>query len=547
MGRPLLYAAAGVLVLAALGLWARDHREERRREERRTARAEAAAEEDELEALGISDIRPREQEAETPDAETPDAETPDAASDEAPAAEETRPSPEAESSAPTSTPTSTPTEEEPGPAAAPEPTSAPEPPADAGQAPPSRDDDAEAAFSRPASEEGRAAAASSDASPDEPATEDALTALVRAARLAVGARAACLIAQDEWALEYRLEAVDAAADAPPLCAPGTTFSTDAPLLSAHAADRPVTRRSVGGSDDGGGGNDGEGDHCPPALLGYYRQLPPAAAPDAVLLAPVPRPDDPTTYFLLLDDAPDALAGPDALIERFARLVSQLLAAPDGGRAGAETPSPAVSSASRPAPSADAPTESDATGESAKGDSETEASATGEPPAENGRAASASQESASQESASQDEPRPRREIVAEEMERAHADGRAMTLALIQLNRAETITDRGEEERHAAERALKARLRQAIPDDGGRVERFGEMITYGVFLPYGSTEAERWAVALQEELAAASDPLEGGVSVGLALMRSPEQDPQALREIATEALREAYTTGTCTIYE
>jgi PleD family two-component response regulator len=47
--------------------------------------------------------------------------------------------------------------------------------------------------------------------------------------------------------------------------------------------------------------------------------------------------------------------------------------------------------------------------------------------------------------------------------------------------------------------------------------------------------------------AREPLEGGVSVGLAPMRGPEQSPEDLRENATNALREAYTTGTCTVLE
>ncbi|PSQ82921.1 MAG: hypothetical protein BRD44_06330 [Bacteroidetes bacterium QS_7_67_15] len=350
---------------------------------------------------------------------------------------------------------------------------------------------------------------------------------MRAARLATGARVACLLAQEELALEYRLEAADADADAPSLHAPGTTFSTEAALLSAHAADQSVTRRSVGSSDDG--------DELAPGLLGYYRQPPAgAAAPEAVLLAPVPRPDDPTSHFLLLDGARETLAGPDILLERFARLFAQLLAAPSG----AWDPSPSPEEATAPSATSASSPPSALNGSAPSPNDRSTPSAPSQPPSR--------QDFSGTDSSEEDGPRPRREIVAEEMERAHAAGREMTLALIYLNRAETITDRDDEEVRAAERALKARLRQSAPDDGGRVERFGEL-TYGVFLPHGSRDAEDWAVALQEELAAASDPLAGGVSVGLALMRSPDQDPEALREHATQALREAYTTGTCTILE
>jgi len=516
--QPLLHAGAALLVLVAIGLWVRRRRAERRREERSAARAETAEEEDDLRALGITDIRPRDEEAETQETETQEAETQDADRD----ASNGEP-PVAEPPAGAESPEPAPDQASASPADAPAPASSEQ----------EHSTPAEAAEEQPPAEE--QSSASDGKAPEKTAppppettdaeTTDALTALVRAARLATGARVACLLAQEELALEYRLEAADADAEAPSLHAPGTTFSTEAALLSAHAADQPVTRRSVGSSDDG--------DELAPGLLGYYRQPPAgAAAPEAVLLAPVPRPDDPTSYFLLLDGARATLAGPDILLERFARLFAQLLAAPSGAWDPSSSPeeatAPSATSASSP-PSAlngSAPSPNDRSTPSAPSPSRQDFSGT--------------------DSSEEDGPRPRREIVAEEMERAHAAGREMTLALIYLNRAETITDRDDEEVRAAERALKARLRQSAPDDGGRVERFGEL-TYGVFLPHGSRDAEDWAVALQEELAAASDPLAGGVSVGLALMRSPDQDPEALREHATQALREAYTTGTCTILE
>lgn len=515
--QPWLHAGAALLVLVAIGLWVRRRRAERRREERSAARAETAEEEDDLRALGITDIRPRDEEAETQETETQDAETQDADRD----ASNGEP-PVAEPPAGAESPEPAPDQASASPADAPAPASSEQ----------EHSTPAEAAEEQPPAEE--QSSASDGKAPEKTAppppettdaeTTDALTALVRAARLATGARVACLLAQEELALEYRLEAADADAEAPSLHAPGTTFSTEAALLSAHAADQPVTRRSVGRSDDG--------DELAPGLLGYYRQPPAgAAAPEAVLLAPVPRPDDPTSYFLLLDGARETLAGPDILLERFARLFAQLLAAPSG----AWDPSPSPEEATAP---------------SATSASSPPSALNGSAPSPNDRstpsAPSSRQDFSGTDSSEEDGPRPRREIVAEEMERAHAAGREMTLALIYLNRAETITGRDDEEVRAAERALKARLRQSAPDDGGRVERFGEL-TYGVFLPHGSRDAEDWAVALQEELAAASDPLAGGVSVGLALMRSPDQDPEALREHATQALREAYTTGTCTILE
>ena len=139
-------------------------------------------------------------------------------------------------------------------------------------------------------------------------------------------------------------------------------------------------------------------------------------------------------------------------------------------------------------------------------------------------------------------RPRREIIAEEIERATTEDRALALALIYLNRAEDVAEAGEEAVAEAEAALEQRLHDHTPE--GRVERFGEL-TYGVFLE-GST-AEAWATHLHDQLADEAGPLEGGVSIGVALLSERHQSPDALRNDATKALQEAYQTGTSTILE
>ena len=522
LGRPLLYAAAAVLVLAAIGLWVRDWRKERRRERRKTeARAKAASGDDDLQSLGIMEIRPREEKSTPEEAASPE----DTSTEEASPVQEP-----SEETSPEAAPASPPTE----PSHA-EPSHAQEEPDEheerrgEKEAPPPAEPSAEKEevhqeetppeHAPPAAEEGarRAEApppAAGGEAQHQPGRTDALAALMRALRLATDARVACLLTQEEWAHEYRIEALDAEAEAPPLKSTGDTFSTEEPLLSAGATRRPVTRHPVG---DAGLG---------PRNLGYYQQ-PAAHAPKAVALVPIPLPDDPTTQFLLLDGPRGAFDAHDALLERFAKLFAQMTAG--GGRSAISGGSQTSSAARTPPASPPSSSESRSTEERAR-------------TPENGRAATAQREEAQREESS---PRPRREIVAEEMQRAQRAGRALALALVYLNRAETVAEHGEDEVQAAERALRARLRQAVPDDG-RVERFGEL-TFGVFLLRGSTEAERWAVALQEEMAQASDPLEGGVSVGLALMRSAEQAPEALRKNATNALREAYTTGTCTILE
>ncbi|MEZ4702403.1 MAG: hypothetical protein R2834_18870 [Rhodothermales bacterium] len=141
-------------------------------------------------------------------------------------------------------------------------------------------------------------------------------------------------------------------------------------------------------------------------------------------------------------------------------------------------------------------------------------------------------------------RPRREIIAEEMERARENGRSLSLALIYLNRAEAIADQGVKALGAAERALKKNLQQAAQT--GRLERFGEL-TYGVFHDEDVTEVEAWALRLQEDLAADTEHLAGGVSIGIALLKDRHATPDDFRADATEALREAFETGACTIIE
>lgn len=141
-------------------------------------------------------------------------------------------------------------------------------------------------------------------------------------------------------------------------------------------------------------------------------------------------------------------------------------------------------------------------------------------------------------------RPRREIIVEEIEQARAQKTPLALALVHLNRAEAVADHGERDIRSAERSLASRLRQTARE--ARVERFGEL-TYGVFYRALGPEVENWAVTLQRELESETGPLEGGVSIGIALLHDRHVDADALRQDATDALREAYETGTCTIVE
>ncbi len=146
-------------------------------------------------------------------------------------------------------------------------------------------------------------------------------------------------------------------------------------------------------------------------------------------------------------------------------------------------------------------------------------------------------------ASGENARPRREIIEEEMARVRSEGGRLMLALVHLNDAEQIAAGGRIAVAAAERALEAALKKS-PDD--RVERFGEL-TFGVFHDDPEADAENFAHDLQQRLGADRGALKGGASIGIAVLADRHQTPESLREDVTEALREAYETGTCTIVE
>lgn len=141
------------------------------------------------------------------------------------------------------------------------------------------------------------------------------------------------------------------------------------------------------------------------------------------------------------------------------------------------------------------------------------------------------------------PQPRREIVEEEMARAREDGKTLMFALVHLNDSEAIAADGRIAVAAAERALEAALRIASDD---RVERFGEL-TYGVLHHSEDGKVEDWAQSLQQSLQSGRGALKGGTSIGIAVMRDRHESAESFREDATEALREAYETGTCTILD
>ena len=322
-----------------------------------------------------------------------------------------------------------------------------------------------------------------------------LDPLLEALRAAVDARTVALLAQEHVALTYRIEAL--ASTHADIRHQGA-FDTQTPLVTATMSRDDITLRSLS--------------HSQIAVedLGYYT-APPAV--DHLAVAPLPQPDSSTTTFLLLDAAAPADLGTKrarTLLKRFTKTVALLY---DLDR----TP---------PAPSeASGADEASGMGE-----------ASGTAPVDTSGATAPETET---ENAS-DPPRPRREIIAEEMQAAEAADAPLALALVHLNRAESIARRGEEAVSSAERLFEARLDQMAPTQ--RVERFGEL-TYGVFFHETPEMVESWVADLEPAMDQEQGELEGGVSVGVAVWS--EETPEALRSEATKALREAYETGTPTI--
>ena len=324
--------------------------------------------------------------------------------------------------------------------------------------------------------------------PSDPTNAPVLDPLLESARAALDARTVGLLVQEEVALTYRIEALASTHSA---VRRSGSFDTQTPLITATMSRQSVTIRTPAKEE------------IVIEDLGYY-EAPPSV--DHLAVAPVSQPDSSTTTFLLADTSEGAdlrASRARTLLEHFAETVSLLLGVgrsvperhaaddPDNGSAEPEEPGSTTMV-------------TDLDGE------ETE------------------------------DPRPRSEIITEEMEAAQSASEDLALALVHLNRAESIARRGEEAVASAERLFQARLEQMAPNQ--RIERFGEL-TYGIFFRKGAEALEPWMANFESTMAQEQGELEGGVSVGVAVW--DEETPEALRSEATKALREAYETGTCTI--
>ena len=140
-------------------------------------------------------------------------------------------------------------------------------------------------------------------------------------------------------------------------------------------------------------------------------------------------------------------------------------------------------------------------------------------------------------------RPRREIIDEEIKRSNEKGTPLALALVYLNKAEEVAERGKPAIAQTEASLRTHLYASA--QGTRIERFGEL-TFGVFLREEAANVEAWAERVQQNLEHNRGNLEGGVSIGIAL-HVGQDDPDYLRESATRALCMALESSMCTIVE
>lgn len=417
--------------------------------------------------------------------------------------------------------------------------------------------------------------------------EPVLVPLVESLRAAVNAQSVCLLVQEDVVLEYEIEAI--VSQSTDVQRSGS-FSTGDPLLTASMSRQPISVRRIEGGRD--------------VVAGYLRYYTDPPNIDHIALAPVPVRDTPKTIFLLVDATNRSdLGAPHAraLIEQYAETVALVL---QSGAAGSATSAPEESSAVESPPNDGGPSQTgtprvresdpvtdmdavfdgdahnDAHNDDARGggthdgdtydeapssaqdasvNDERNPSTEDEAEVEERNEASSSRVAegaevdgqterhrAERESDHADEqkPRPRREIIAEEMEQADRDATDLALVLVHLNRSESIARAGEDAVASAEEALRDRLRRAAPKQ--RVERFGEL-TYGVFFRGGLSRVEPWAINVQNQMHAATGELEGGASIGVAIRGRRHDTPESLRADATQALHEAYKTGTCTIIE
>jgi len=142
----------------------------------------------------------------------------------------------------------------------------------------------------------------------------------------------------------------------------------------------------------------------------------------------------------------------------------------------------------------------------------------------------------------DGPRPRREIIAEEMRQARSLSNPLALALVYLNKGEALSGDGMADIQLLEDQFESRLRSVARD--ARVERFGEL-TYGIFYHGAHDSLAAWASGIKDAFKVDEETFEGGVSIGVAPFQPRHDVADELRSEATAALQESFETGECVI--
>ena len=486
---PGLYVAAGVLVVIAITMLAVSAKKRHEKSKKSYLSSAPSREHDEeLAALGIADIRPRERSRSEPasDDDLSVLEEPDAAGvrsgaePEEEADEETIAAADGVDGSGHSARAASPGKETDSELRAlgimeirPKTRRASSPLFDFIESPSESASDAAAGDgARPASPGGSVQPRPRPVDPDSPEAvaarerlrKEVLIPYLQSLQSAIGANTVCLLRHDNDPLKYHIEAI---VSRNAYARSQGHFKSRVPLLTPAIARRPVLTFRIGEKG------------LPGQNLGYY--LEPIAVKQ-IAVTDVPGVTATGSYFLLADTMDDGGLGAPrqhALLSQFARLLGSVL-----------------------------------------GDE---------------RAATVNTEP---------DLRPRRDIIEEEMSRARTEKHPLALILVYLNSAETIAAEGEEAVNESEAILEGRLREIV--EGRRVEHFGELV-YGVFYTGPTDEVESWVMGIQEQLREDQGPLEGGVSIGIAVLKDRHKGADAFRADATEALREAYETGACTILE
>jgi len=143
---------------------------------------------------------------------------------------------------------------------------------------------------------------------------------------------------------------------------------------------------------------------------------------------------------------------------------------------------------------------------------------------------------------EDPLRPRHEIISEEIARARVQGQELALALVMLNNAESVSKLGRGLIRQVEGSMVASLKRSAMSH--RVEKFGELL-FGVFTDGRRASLEVWHAQVRAAIAEDNVNLDGGVTIGIAVLNERHTDAIALREDARKALVEAYSRGGRTV--